>query len=290
MWNLDGQPLRIRPDTSGPVSGRQEWIAIGDQELLRTFAIDQDISGFSDGVILSLNPDMRATNSFLTKWLDTTPITSARFEATFTDQMIAGPLYFVDINSDFLKTCQTGPPPNRGSVPWLIRYSRPIDESIRQHVRELVGNIGGTSIESGVTKSDSLRYASWGAITLSTILGLVVVLSTLALNFTESREEFRVLFSIGAGTTQMRAVIGMRAWYLTILGCLLAIPSGTIVASNLMQATNFALQWTIPWSDLALALFFVPLAIGVIAACCLRPWAKATVVDIVARRALSRLD
>ncbi len=276
----DGQPLRIRPKANSPVSGRQEWIAIGDQELLRTFAIDEGMSGFSGEAILSLNPEMHATNPVVTKWLDTTPITSARFESTSVDQPIAGPLYFVDIHSDLGKTFQTGPPPNRGSVPWLVRYSRPIDESIRQRARELVGNISGTSIESGVTKSGSLRYAAWIAIALSTILGLVVVLSTLALNFTESRDEFRVLFSIGAGTTQMRAVIGMRAWYLTILGCLLAIPSGMIVASSLMQATNFALQWTVPWSDLALALFFVPIAIGLAAGCSLRPWVKATFAHI----------
>lgn len=276
----NGQPLRIRPDANVPVSGRQEWIAIGDRELLRTFAIDESISGFSEGTILSINPEMRATNPIVTTWLDTTPITSARVEFTAPDQPFAGPLYFVDIHSDLGRTLQMGPPPNRGSVPWLVRYSRPIDESIRHHIRQRVGNIGGTSIEYGVSKSGSMRYAAWFAITLSTILGLVVVVSTLALNFTESREEFRVLVSIGAGTNQMRAVIGMRAWYLTILGCLLAIPSGMIVAGSLMQATNFALLWTVPWSDLALALILVPIAIGTVAGRCLSPWAKSAVVRI----------
>jgi ABC-type lipoprotein release transport system permease subunit len=273
----NGQPLRVRPNANAPSSGRQEWIVMGDQELLRTFAIDEKMPGFSDGAILSLNPELRGSNLIVTTWLDATPITSAPLVSTSAEQPIAGPLYFVDVHSALGKTWQTGPPPNRGTVPWLVRYSRPIDESIRRHVREQVGFIGGTSIESGVTKSGSLRYAAWIAIALSTILGMVVVLSTLALNFTESREEFRVLCSIGAETTQMRVVIGMRAWYLTILGCLLALPSGMIVASSLMQATNFTLQWTVPWSDLALALFLVPIAIGLVAGVCLRPWARATV-------------
>ncbi len=276
----NGQPLRVRRDPHEPVAGRQEWIAVGDPELLRTIGIDERLESFSTGAVVSLNPDLLTTDPLVTTWLDTKPITLERFVQTRLAPAIAGPLYIVNIDSTLGQSLPTGPPPNRGSVPWLVRFSGAIGDSTLQEVGGLARQFSSTSIESKVNQTPSLRYASWLAVVLSTISGLVVVLSILALNFTESREEFRVLVSIGAGTGQMRWVIGLRAWYLTIIGCLLAIPSGMILAGNLMQTTNFPVQWTIPWFDLALIVFLAPLVIGLVAGGCLHPWTKSNASNV----------
>lgn len=276
----NGQPLRVRLDRLESISGRQDWIAIGDTELLRTIGIGENLGAFSTGAILSLNPDLLTTNPLVTTWLDTKPITLDRFVPTLIDKPIAGPTYIVNMDTVVGQRLQTGPPPNRGSVPWLVRFSRPIDDSTLQQVGDMVLNFSGTNIESGVNQSNSFRYATWLTVALSTMSAMVVVLSILALNFTESREEFRILLSIGAATGQMRWVVGLRAWYLTIMGCLLAIPSGIILACNLMQATNFPVRLTVPWSELTLVVFLVPLVIGLVSAACLHPWTKSTASNV----------
>lgn len=278
----NGQPLRVRFGTLTESPSRHDWIALGDEELCRALAMEDAIQPFHRGALLTtqvLEPNAASIAApVISTWRDGHSIPYADFHYLRTKQPVSSPVYLIGIDSKLGQAVQPGPPPNRSLVPWIVRFPQPIDAFLVDSIRQIASHYPSTIVDSQAVESGSLRYTFLAALVCSILLGMIVVLTSLALSFAESANEFRVLCTIGAASYQLRSLVAIRAGYLAGIGCLLAVPCGMVVASSLFGAINFEMRWVFPWKDIAIIVVATPSIIAFCAGVFLRPWSNLTFV------------
>ncbi|MDQ3738272.1 MAG: hypothetical protein M3337_03795, partial [Actinomycetota bacterium] len=107
---------------------------------------------------------------------------------------------------------------------------------------------------------EAARIAQLVIVAVATALILLVVTIGLSLAATESRDERDVLVAVGAKPSTMRRMAGVKAAVLTVTGVVLAIPTGLIPLWAVMRTLDE--PFTVPWIQLAVMLFLLPLVVG----------------------------
>ncbi|MFN0206376.1 MAG: FtsX-like permease family protein [Planctomycetota bacterium] len=92
------------------------------------------------------------------------------------------------------------------------------------------------------------------------VTGLVVVFIATTLSSVESASDTRVLYTVGAAPSTLRAHAASRAGYLALLGCVLSIPAGLIPSYGLLSFGNIPLEFGIPWTEIAIIIIGFPSA------------------------------
>jgi ABC-type antimicrobial peptide transport system permease subunit len=268
----NGQPLRVKSTTENSLGERSSWIAVGDQSLCRSLGGEASIAEFENGSLLFLYQQRPSKDPAVSTWIDQEVVAFDKVSYVMLTQASQGPVGVISESSTAASQLQTGPPPSKSMIPWILRYQESIDAEVLKSANEIAAEFPGTTIQAASGQDQLLRYAFLAALSVSTILGIVVVLVSMALNFAESQAEFDILTLLGAAVAQMRWVVLLRAFYLSALGCLLAIPCGVVIALSLFEATNFPLKWVFPWLDILLIMSITPAVIAIAVGMLLRPW------------------
>ncbi|MEM8962301.1 MAG: FtsX-like permease family protein, partial [Acidobacteriota bacterium] len=272
---LRGEPVRGRVGGEFRL-GLGEWVAVGDAELLRALGADRvgTTHDRSRLVVLDIedlaNVGAETTTVELTTWvggdiIDTPDITFVR-----TSQFVREPLYFVDRAALETLGWRASAPPNRTLVPWVVRLDRAVTSKHLSQAREIAAASVRTSVDANLLHLNPTRGAYLSVLLLSVVTGLVVVLIATSLSAAESSGDARILRTVGAAPRLLRLHLAARAAYLSLLGCLLAVPAGLVVAIGIFASADIPLDFIMPWSHLLTIVGVLPVLVYV-ATWCLQP-------------------
>ena len=259
-----GQPVRARFPGVAARRFTREWVACGDDALLRALGIESSAAAFAAGRLIVLDPPPGVADIELTTWLDGRRLDAPPIAFAPLAQRVSEPLFVLDEAALAGLGLDAGPPLNRSLVPWLVRLDTPVTPTLLARAQEIAASSTGVLVDADRLHRRPTRGA-WRAVFLVCLLtGLIVVLVATSLSAAESAADERALRSVGAAPGLIRRHAAARAGYLAFLGCLLALPAGLMTAVALVRAANFPLALVLPWRDLGITLVGLPaLASGV---------------------------
>src|SRR4029079_3453860 len=101
-------------------------------------------------------------------------------------------------------------------------------------------------------------------VAIALVLTLFVITVNLALSASETRDERDVLTVVGAAPRALSRSSGYKAALLTVMGAALAIPLGLLPVAVFYAASADEIQLVPPYAVIALMVFAVPLAAGLV--------------------------
>lgn len=287
------EPVRARRDDDPFPSPARQWVAIGDEPLLRALGAEEGLAALRGGALIALQPPAGgllermglasasspapapggadADAPRLTAWRDGGAIEPLPVAAVRVDQNALTPAWVVHPAVAERRGWRAGPPIDRSMSPWVVRFEAPVDDATIARAQAVAREAVGVTLEAPVSQGAPARGFARAVLALCVATGLVVVLVATALSSVESAADARVLEAVGAPPRLLRGLDAARAAWLAFLGCLLAIPAGLIPAIVLFEAARLPLEPTVPWIDLALALFALPALAGAAARFLRRP-------------------
>ncbi len=257
---VSGDPVRARFGAE-PDRLRKEWIAVGDDDLVRTLGIEDELPAFRAGRLLALDPPDDAEPLVLSAWLDGRQLDAPVLARVATSQRVREPRFILSRSAAAALDFDPGPPLNRSLVPWLVRFEGPITADLLERAQEIAAGTTGTSLDANLLHVSPARGFYHAVVVLCALTGLIVVLIATSLSASESAGEERVLQTVGAAPALLRAHLAARAGYLALLGCALAVPAGLLTAVALFEAANLPVQLVMPWLDLGFALLALPVLV-----------------------------
>ncbi len=292
------EPVRVVPPT-GIAPTREDWVACGSEELLRTMGAESAISAFRAGAVVALINDRSKTigaaraqkNSsnpvpsseagqidsvtepaFITlqSWIGKRNVASLPVHFVRTDENVRSPRYLLSsgaLSSDALSSygLHSGPPLRSTTTPFLLRFDSVVDEALLERTSDRAAELGQASISAALLEVRPLRNSYNFVLLLCLATGLIILFVATALSSAESANDHHLLHTIGGSPTLLRTLSAARAGYLALLGCLLAVPAGIYPALGLLQVSDLPMPLTFPWSDILLVVFGLPCAAFVLA-------------------------
>lgn len=144
----------------------------------------------------------------------------------------------------------------QGDLPWLLRFQQPVDVELEEESVELASSALQTSIETrSMQRLDQTFY--WYLLAGALLIGAALVFIATALSHSEAKHDQRILTLVGASPAVHRGQTAARAAYLTLIGCLLAIPAGLLPAYGVAAATPL-LEFHAPWVQLIAGAVAIP--------------------------------
>jgi len=252
-----GDPIRARFGGK-PARFRREWVATGGEDLLLAMNLEAHLEAFRSGQLLVLDPPANSTSLALTTWRGGRPIERPPIRGASIDQSISEPLFLMNEDGLDALDLEPGPPLDRSLVPWLVRTPASITPSMLERARAVAARFPGVTIDAERLHRRPARAAYRAALAICLLTALLVILVATALSAAESALDEQILHSVGAAPSQVRILRGIRAAYLALLGCLLAVPAGLVTVMALVVGANFPLPLVFPWRDLAVTLLGLP--------------------------------
>lgn len=136
------------------------------------------------------------------------------------------------------------------------------------------GNIFGRIIESVF---NFLINAVNGLLGMSVVIALIGLVNTLSLSIFERRRELGLLRAVGMTRREVRRMVRFEAVQMSLLGTIIGLASGALVAWLLLRATELA-DIAFGWKQLA-GIFVLGIVLGVVAA--IAPTRRASRLDIL---------
>lgn len=272
-----GTPVRARFGSDQPSSPRREWIACGDEELLRALDVESGLAAFRAGRLLALrwpnDPETARAPLQLTSWIGDRLLESPQVEQVRVSQTVIEPLFLISSTRLEPMGFEPGPPLNAALTPWLIRLEVPVTNESLEQARDIAAAAVGTFADAALLHRPPVRKAYWSVLLVCVLTGTVVVLVATALSAAESVADRDILQSVGASPMLIRSHLAARAGYLAMLGCVLAVPAGIFPALGLFKMSNLPLEFVMPWRDMLLTVLLLPLVVYLITWCfgCARP-------------------
>jgi putative ABC transport system permease protein len=137
-----------------------------------------------------------------------------------------------------------------------------LDDTFRGYSNIFVaeGNIFGQLIG---TVFDFLINAVNALLGMSVFIALIGIVNTMTLAIFERRRELGLLRAVGMTRTEMKRMIRMEAIQIAILGTVVGVLAGSLMAFLLIRATDLG-EFTMPWGRLGIILL-VGLVVGLVA-------------------------
>lgn len=193
----------------------------------------------------------------------------------------AGSLGFVVSSAEFDKIA----PPDTG-VNFLLMTFEPTKkvaatraiEDLTQgfgNILVIEGNFIGRIIESVF---NFLINAVNGLLGMSVVIALIGIVNTLTLSVFERRRELGLLRAVGMTRREVRRMVRFEAVQMSLLGTLIGLGSGSLLAWLLLRATELQ-EVTFGWKNLAV-IFLLELLLGILAS--IAPTRRVSKLDILA--------
>ncbi|NLA34244.1 MAG: ABC transporter permease, partial [Actinobacteria bacterium] len=193
----------------------------------------------------------------------------------------AGSLGFVVSSAEFDKIA----PPGTGVNFLLMTFeptkkaaaTRAIEDLTRGYGNILMieGNFIGRIIESVF---NFLINAVNGLLGMSVVIALIGIVNTLTLSVFERRRELGLLRAVGMTRREVRRMVRFEAVQMSLLGTLIGLGSGALLAWLLLRATDLQ-DVTFSWKNLTV-IFLLGLVLGVVAS--IAPTRRVSKLDILA--------
>lgn len=252
-----GDPIRARFDGTPP-RFKREWVATGGDDLLRAMGLEAHVEAFRSGQLLVLDPPANSASLALTTWRGGRQLERPPIDGVPIDQFISEPLFLLHEDGLEARGMEAGPPLNRSLVPWLVRLPASITPSTLDRARAMAARFPGVTIDAELLHQRPARAYYHAALAICVLTALLVILVATSLAAAESAGDEQILHSVGAAPDLLRIHRGIRAAYLALLGCLLAVPAGLVTVLALVVGANFPLPLVFPWRDLAITLIGLP--------------------------------
>lgn len=255
---VHGEPVRARFGSEPAARPRQEWVAVGDDDLLRTLGIDGAGAELKAGRLLALDPPTTTDPLKLTAWVAATTLESPGVASVVTKQRVQAPLFVLSHTAAAALGFATGPPPRDSLVPWVVRLTAPATAEHLRLARGIAAPFGGTTVDAERLHAQPIRASHHVVLGLCVLTGLLVVVVATALSAAESVADERVLRAVGAAPRVLRGHLAARAGYLALLGCALAVPAGLMTSAAVLEAADIPLTFTVPWRDVVAIVTVLP--------------------------------
>jgi putative ABC transport system permease protein len=259
----DGEVVRVR---AGSASGAEAgWLAVCDADALRAFGAATGAEALRAGRIVALfdrsppgsedsRPDAvelelganRSAKGVAVVWIEV-------------DEPAPVPRFFCGPDTLGRFEMETGPPPTAAVAPWMVRLRTVVDPTTLERARVRAAGTPGTTVDAALLHQRATGSILYAVLGLCFLTGIVVVLVATALSSVESAADARVLRSIGAAPSVLRANAAARAAYLALLGCVLAVPAGLIPSYGLVELARAKLAFQVPWTEIAVVVVGLPL-------------------------------
>ncbi|MGQ0554180.1 MAG: FtsX-like permease family protein [Planctomycetota bacterium] len=249
-----GQPATVEAAPAG-------WVACGSEDLVRALGAEAGLADFRAGKLLALNLPASASPAVL-RDASGRALLQLDVSAVSTAQAVRGPSWLLDSATAASLGLHCGPPPQRASVPWLLRVPEPVTAALLSRASVLAAECAETAVETQQLRAGPDRRDYRIVLLICLLTGLVVVGVATALTAVESAGDARLLHVIGAAPAVLRGHLAARAGYLALLGSALAIPAGLLPALGLLSLSNSAssLRFSMPWLEIGLTLLGLPVA------------------------------
>lgn len=252
------EPVRARFDSPPNDYRQKEWVACGDEALLRALGVEAASSDFNAGDVIAINARDASGALRLSTWLGNVALPSLDVCNIATTQNVAEPRFVLWGERLAALGYREGPPLNRSLTPWLLRLDRSVTADDLQIAQRVASSHAQTTIDAQRLKRQPARSFYYLALALCMVTGLIIVLIATALSAAESADDRRKLHEIGAAPRLLRKHQAAYAGYLALLGCALAVPAGILPAASLLSASNLALPFVVPWRDLVVIVVALP--------------------------------
>ena len=256
-----GQLVRARfpAAADGEFAGRETWIAAGDAGLLAALGAESGSPALQTGRLLALLAGEIGAEVVLTAEDAPLPIVVA-CEQVVPAQPVRQPLALLAAGALDGLGLQTGPPPGKELIPWLVRFERPVTLALAERARSVAAGFPGSFVDAEVLRLRPTDVFFQAILLLCIATGLVVVFVATALSAVESRADARVLHTVGAAPALLRGHLAARAGYLALLGCALSVPAGLVPVLGLQSLANVPLEFAMPWREIWITLLAMPAA------------------------------
>lgn len=259
-----GEPVRARCGSDKTRRFTRDWVACGDDDLLRAMNAEAGADAMRGGQLLVLDPPAAATGTAgapaieLASGSEVRALAPEATRAVTLDQKISAPLFVFHRSTLAAMGMEPGPPPGSSVAPYLLRLASPVTPAVLDRARAIAAQSLGASVDAALLHRGPARAIYSVAWAICMLTSLVVVLVATALSAAESAADERVLHTVGAAPALLRRHAAARAGYLALLGCILAVPAGVFTSLALLRAANFQLDPVWPWGDLALIVLSLP--------------------------------
>ncbi|MEZ5066390.1 MAG: alpha/beta fold hydrolase [bacterium] len=250
----NGLPVLATRDS---VAGPDDWVAVGDEALLRALGAESALGAFRGGSLVALG-ERETAGWRLTAWRSGRELGRPKTQVVGRVVNVRSPRFLISSSALESAGLAAGPPPRRTIVPSLIRLATDVDPTTLERAREIAAAAPHTTVAAEITnRRPSTRY--YVAVFVGCLVtGLLVILIATALTAEEAAADDRLLGLVGAPVRLVRHRSAMRAAFLASIGCLLAVPAGMIPAYGLLSLANVPLEFVVPWSRLAITGFGLP--------------------------------
>ncbi|NOT32693.1 MAG: FtsX-like permease family protein [Candidatus Eisenbacteria bacterium] len=254
-----GVPLRVRFAGDSATMRRIDWVACGDEALLRAIDGDAGANAFRDGALIAIGLPKGAGELRVIAGPRRRRIAWPTTQRIAMTQNVVGPAFVVASSALESRGLTSGPPPRNALVPWVMRLDHAVTQQEIRAAQALAAATPGTNVDAVLLHRGPARSFFFTMLAACLLTALVVVLVATSLTAAESAGDEHVLHTVGAAPSLLREHAAARAGYLALLGCVLAIPAGMMPAIGLLASTNFAVQLVIPWRDVALCTGLLPM-------------------------------
>ncbi|MEL6105335.1 MAG: FtsX-like permease family protein [Planctomycetota bacterium] len=148
---------------------------------------------------------------------------------------------------------------------WLVKCDQVVDRSFADRATSTASRYPGTTVDTQLNYGADRRQIA-AVFALSFLTGLVVAAIATSLAQQEAIADERILRLVGASPGVARKQCATRASFLLAVGCALAIPSGVLPAYGILSMVP-ALEFHVPWPEMAMTLIGLPLCTYAIAWC-----------------------
>ncbi len=254
-----GIPVRARFNDAAQFRlPRAEWIACGDEELLRARDLESSRQAFLSGRLLVLNKPAGAGELQLESWVGGRRLAALDIELVATKQRVAQPVFLWNEASLEAFGLEAGPPLNQAMTPWIVRLDAAVTAADLRRAQELAANSPGTTVDAVSLQRPQVQGFYWAVLLVCAVTGVIILLVATALSAAESVGDQRILDSVGAAPGVIRGHLAARAGYLAVLGCLLAVPAGIIPVLAIFKIANVPLEFVMPWRHIFITVFGFP--------------------------------
>lgn len=258
-----GEPVRARYGAEGARRFTRDWVACGDDDLLRAMNAEAGADAMRGGRLLALDPPAGAGTAGapaieLVSGSEVRAVAPEGTRAVALNQKISAPLFVLHRSVLAAMGMEPGPPPGSSVAPYLLRLAAPVTPAALDRARQIAAQSPGATVDAALLHRGPARAFYKIAWAICMLTSLVVVVVATALSAAESAADEHVLHTVGAAPALVRQHAAARAGYLALLGCVLAVPAGVFTALALLRAANFQLDPVWPWGDLALIVLSLP--------------------------------
>jgi len=234
------------------------WIACGEPELLSVLGVIDDQPEYQSAGLVALHDHREAhTGASFPRLPEGT--VAPELDCLHAKRVVRAPGFVIARAELERLEFEPGPPPGSRMIPWIVRLDQPISREDLERAEAIASESAGTTIDAQLLHLSPTRSFYRFVLLVCHATGLIILCVATTLSAVESAADARVLETVGAPPSLLRAVVSARTTYLAILGCVLAIPAGMFPAAGLISLASVPLELVMPWPEILITVLGLPL-------------------------------